>query len=149
MDVLDRVPRQAQMASNVLDCHGPQKVQGKSLHLAGVGHSGVSKAKIGRPNDLALLTEDTLNPGLNEDRLVANGKSPELADLRTPANDVLPPAFRAAHRLIFGLDTEDHGTPFIPGGSVVVADQTPSVIQDARGHVWPPGQIVASNLQVA
>ncbi len=91
---------------------------------------------------LVVLAKDTLNPCLDGDWLVSNGKSPKLSDLPATENHVLSPAFRAADRLGFGSDTEDHGALFIPGEEVVIADQTPSVIQDACGHVWPPGQIV-------
>src|SRR5262249_53826077 len=146
LDVLDRVPADAEVMGDVLDGHVAEQLQGVALEGLGVAAPRVGEGDL----DLADgATGAALDAGDGEDDgggSAADGQRAEAALGVAAGGDVAGAAGRAA--AVAGVldDGEDHLAIGIFGADVVVAADAEGMVQEAGGHADLPVRSLLTQL---
>ena len=142
LDLLDRVPSDAQVAGDIADGHAPRQLQGVPLEGPGIGAPGIGKGDLDLTDHVASRAFDTGYGQCHDGRLASDGDGPEAAFDMPARPDVRRPTGRAAAGLRLLMDGEDHLAALRVGAGVSVAADAEGVIQQAGGHadlpIWSP-----------
>jgi hypothetical protein len=132
--LLDRVPSNPQMHGHVLDRHVPRQFQHISFKGVRVTQPLIGKIHPGLACLPAARAQQPLNRQLDQDRFASDGKGAEAASHQTRSFHLERSAASAAKSGGILFDSETDGIDIKADCDLLVAANTPTVIQETGGH---------------
>lgn len=134
--ILDQIPGDAEMASDVLNCHDVRKTENVALELASVAAPWLGEADPRSANSAAFVALKLGDEEIEEDRFAADRKGTKRAlDLATSA-DVRRATGRATELAGGASEGKAYGALEERDALLAVATKAESMVEKACGHRW-------------
>ena len=126
-------------------CHLEQ-LQGIAFKAPGVGNLWIRKAQTNLSQVLTVLAFNPLNVQCKPHFLVSDRNSSNVAGFGSPEDDVLRAADGTSKFAGFVVDVENDLATDVFGSQIVIANDSPYVVEYTRGHGLPPEVLIGTSL---